>query len=139
MPVATIFTGPAPPSKALIPVSAPDTETAVMEMPAPLASLAALMPSPPAPVTVPLTSISISPPPALLATIALKAPLISLPPADWVNLMPPIPPACVRVNAVFPVPARICLPDPTSTAVSELSVTFSRVTPLAPRDWETPI
>ena len=129
MPVATIVTAPEPPSTALIPLSAPDTDTAVIMMPAPLASLVALMPSPFRPVTVPLTLMEIAPPPELLAAIALIAPVIDWPVADWVKLMPPAPPVCVRTNAVPPV----------STGVSEFSVTDSALAPLALRDWVAPI
>ena len=55
----------------------PVTAAAVIVIPAPLASLVAEIPWPLAPVTVPLTSISIAPPALLSATIPLKAPLIA--------------------------------------------------------------
>ena len=109
-----------------MPVASPATLAAVIVMPDPEASLVARMPSPPAPVTAPLTSIAIAPPPVLLAMMALAVPLIALPPADCVRAMPPAPPVCVRTKAL-----------PTaSIPVSEFSVTDNATPPLALRDWE---
>ena len=94
------------------------------------------MPSAPTPVTVPLTLIAIAPPPELVAAIPPPAPLISLPFADWVKEMPPIPPVCDSTNAVAPA-----VPPPMMafTAVSSCSVTESAVAPLAERDCVSPI
>ena len=109
VPVAKMLSAFALPCLALIPLSAPYTDPAVIVIPPPLASLVALMPSPAAAVTEPLTLIEIAPPPELLATIPPCVPDTDRPLADWVNVMPPFPPVCVREKA---------LPFPTFTVVS---------------------
>ena len=111
-----------------MPLFAPCTDAAVMVIPAPLASLAALIPSPDKPVTVPVTLIEIAPPPELLATMTLSSPTIDWPLADWVKVMPLVV-VCVSVNAVPSV----------STGVSECTVTFTMWVPLELKGDAAPI
>ena len=91
-PDAEIFTAAEPDWATLMPLSEPDTGPVVIEISPPAAPvLFAFTPSPPAAVTAALTFIEIAPSPRLSASIPLSEPLIHLPLADWVNLMPPVP------------------------------------------------
>ena len=89
-PVVVIATAPEPLETTLIPLSVPSAFAAVIVMPAPEESSLARIPSPPLPMTGPLTLIEIAPPPKLLAMIAPRSALISLPPADWVKVRFPL-------------------------------------------------
>ena len=120
-PDAEIVTLPAPATWVLIPVLDPVT-AAAETVTFPLSAKVS-MAEPVLPVTVPLTFIEIAPPPVLLATMPLLPPMTALPLADWVNVIPAVP-DCVRLNPSF------C---PTSTGVSEFSVTLSAVAPVALR------
>ena len=111
-----------------MPMADPDTEAAVIVIPAPRAPSSARMPSPPVPVTAPLTVIDTVPPPVLCATMPLDAPLTARPVADCVKVMP-ADPGWVSVKAFASV----------STGVSEFSVTCSGAAPLASRACVVPI
>ena len=111
-----------------MPMAEPDTEAAVIVIPAPPAPSSARMPSPAAPVTAPLTLIETDPPPLLCATMPLNAPLTARPVADCVKVML-VEPGWVRVKAFASV----------STGVSEFSVTCSGAAPLASRACVVPI
>ena len=112
-PVVVIATAPEPLEVALMPLSVPSAFAAVIVMPAPEESSIAEIPSPPLPMTGPLTLMEIEPPPKFFAVIASRSALISLPPADWVKVRFPLPPCFSRLN---PAPE-------VSTGVSEKSVT----------------
>ena len=128
-PVVLIRMPPSPPLlTTLTPALTPDTSAAVIEIPAPSDVPATLTPYPLWPSARPVRLIETAPR-LTAATTPSTVPLIELPKADCVRMIPPVPVVCSRLNAV----PFACTP------VSEASVTSSVTSPLALRDCGPPI